>query len=148
MDRTQGSTNYNKNLLQTTGGDYGQDWINSEAKSLQQLGENEIKLRFLEKSLKSQRRLAQRQETTDSIDELNEKYKYDKNAVVSKKFPCKVGEYKYPNDEKEIPKSLYIRYNDEYGSKKPNELEMPGKYLFTQKNTSLSIILSLRNLTI
>ena len=126
MDQTN-SSSYNMNILQTTNMDYGQSWINSDAKSLRELGENEIKLRYLEKALKSQRRIAQKTETTQVDEEINEKYKYDKNALVSKKFPCKAEDYRYPNDAKEKPKSLYIRYNDEYGSKKPNELEMPGK---------------------
>ena len=125
MDKTNCSS-YNLNLLQTTTGDYGQNWISPEPQSLKELGENEIKLRYLEKALKSQRRIAQRQEITESIDETNEKYKYDKNAIVSKKFPCKASDYKYPNDEKDKPKTLYIRYNEEYGSRKPNDLEIPG----------------------
>jgi hypothetical protein len=129
MDKTNYSncSNYNPSLLKTTTMDYGQDWLNSDAKSLRELGENEIKLRYLEKALKSQRRINQKVEISSNIVETNnEKYKYDKNALVSKKFPCKAEEYRYPNDGKEKPKSLYIRYSEEYGSKKPNELEMPG----------------------
>jgi hypothetical protein len=134
MSRTGGSANANPlNNFQTTNLDYGQNWLVKDAKTLQELGDNDIKLRYLEKSLKSQRRLQQReltkqQEVAGQSDEMvNEKYKFDKNAVVAKKFPFKADEFHYPNDGKEKPKSLYIKYNDEYGSKKPNDLELPGK---------------------
>jgi hypothetical protein len=123
-----GDFNPNSNFMRTTNLDYGQDWLVNDAKTLQELGENEIKLRFLEKSLKSKRRIEQRQsqQVNDVDEELNLKYKFDKNAVVGRKFPFKADEFKYPNDGKEKPKSLYIKYNEEYGSKKPNDLELPG----------------------
>lgn len=121
-------SNFDKNL-KTTNFDYGQDWLVNDAKTLQELGENEIKLRYLQKSLKSRRKIEQRnlQNALQVDDDVNKKYKYDKNAVVGRKFPFKADEFKYPNDDKEKPKSLYIKYNDEYGNKKPNELELPGK---------------------
>ncbi len=128
----------NEELFKSTYLDYGQDWVVNDAKTLKELGENDIKLRYLEKSLKSKRRLEQRnsqksQEVIDqSANEANEKYKYDKNVVVSKKFPFKAEEFKYPNDEiNQKPKTLYIKYSDEIGSKKPNDLELPGinKYI-------------------
>jgi hypothetical protein len=141
-------SNNSMNNFQTTTNDYGQNWLVNDAKTLQELGDNDIKLRYLEKSLKSQRRLQQREmakqeqimyaqnlegeqaqdlQITQESQDVNEKYKFDKNAVVGRKFPFKADEFKYPNDGKEKPKSLYIKYNDEYGSKKPNDLELPGK---------------------
>ena len=66
----------------------------------------------------------------------NEKYKYDKNAIISKPFPFKASEFKYPNDGQEKPKSLYITTNDTYGKIKPNDLELPEKYF--PKNTSFT----------
>jgi hypothetical protein len=121
----------NSNFMKNTSLDYGQQWLVNEAKSLRELGDNDIKLRYLEKSLKSQRRILQRNaqrliSNTEDVN-VNEKYKFDKNAIVGRKFPFKAEEFKYPNDGKEKPKSLYIKYNDEYGSKKPNELELAGK---------------------
>ncbi len=124
------SNNFNKlNHFTTTTFDYGQDWLVDDAKTLQELGENEIKLKYLEKSLKSKRRLEQRktQQAAQVEEDVNEKYRFDKNAVVGRKFPFKADEFKYPNDGKDKPKSLYIKYNETYGSKKPNELELPGK---------------------
>ncbi len=125
----------NSSLMKNTSSDYGQSWIVNDAKTLRELGENDIKLRFLEKSLKSQRRILQRNAQSiinDNVDsnEVNLKYKFDKNAIVGRKFPFKAEEFKYPNDGKEKPKTLYIKYSDEYGSKKPNELELAGKIIF------------------
>jgi hypothetical protein len=119
-----------KNVMSSTSSDYGQEWLVSDAKTLHELGENEIKLRYLEKSYKSKRRIEQinSQKSQEIDQEVNEKYKYDKNAIVCKKFPFKADEFKYPNDEDTKPKTLYIKYNDEYGSKKPNDLELPGNY--------------------
>lgn len=113
----------------TVNSDYGQEWFTNEAKSFKELGENDLKLKYLEKSLKSMRRLEKRKENaTEEVDEINEKLKYDKNAVIAKKFPFKADEFKYPNEDRKEPTSLYITYNDEYGSKKPNQLELPGKF--------------------
>ena len=129
----------------TTNFDYGQNWVSdNDYLSLKQLGESSIKLHYLEKSLKSQRRLEQRQKNLikDNVvdDSVNEKYKYDKNAVVGKKFPFKADDFKYPNQEREKPKSLYIKYSDEYGKHMPNDLELPEKFFpinntFTKKFT-------------
>ena len=119
------------NFLKSTYTDYGQSWLVDDAKNLKELGENDLKIRYLEKSLKSLRRLEQNKNVTE-IDETNEKYKYDKNAIIGKKFPFTAEEFNYQNTEK--PKSLYIKYNDEYGSKSPNQLELPEKY-FPINNT-------------
>ena len=80
------------------------------------------------------------QESTPVVETNNEKYKYDKNAILSKPFPFKASEFKYPNDGQEKPKSLYITTNDTYGKIKPNDLELPEKYFprntkFTTSNT-------------
>jgi len=56
----------------------------------------------------------------------NEKYKFDKNAIVFKKFPFGADQFKYPNDGKPKPESLYIQSSNIIGSKKPNDLELPG----------------------
>jgi len=114
--------------LKTVNSDYGQEWFTNEAKSFKELGDNELKLRFLEKSLKSIRRLEKRKqvETEQLYEVLNEKLKYDKNAVIAKKFPFKADEFKYPMEDRKEPTSLYITYNDEYGSKRANQLELPG----------------------
>ena len=60
--------------------------------------------------------------------EVNEKYKYDKNAIIAKKFPFKASDFHYPNDGHEKPKSLYITTNENYGKQKPNDLELPDKW--------------------
>ena len=67
-------------------------------------------------------------------DDVNEKYKIDKNAIVGRKFPFTASQFKYPQDGKEQPKTFFRKYNDEYGSKKPNDLELPEKY-FPINNT-------------
>lgn len=143
-----------EHTFSTINSEYGQNWLTDDPKSFAELGENEIKLRYLEKSLKSKRRLEQMQkkkpEQEDNEDEINEKYKVDKNAVIARKFPFKADEFKYPNDDREKPKSLYIKNSDVYGSRKPNDLELPEKYQpinntftkefnqFTYKNFSLN----------
>ena len=116
--------------IKTNNFNYGQNYLSDKSKnSLKELGESAIKLHYLEKSLKSKRRLEQRQnQTIDKVDEeFNEKYKYDKNAVVSKKFPFKADEFKSYGDNLK-PKSLYVKYSEEYGKHKPNQLELPDKF--------------------
>ena len=81
-------------------------------------------------------RRRQQKEQEPVINTNNEKYKYDKNAIISKPFPFKASEFKYPNDGQEKPKSLYITTNDTYGKIKPNDLELPEK--FFPKNTSFT----------
>jgi len=121
--------------FKTVNSDYGQDWFNTEAKNLSELGDNELKLKRLEKSLKGMRRLEKRKQTeSEIIDEetkaLNEKLKYNKNAIIAKKFPFKADEFKYPNENRPEPTNLYITNNDIYGSQKPNQLELPGIFIF------------------
>ena len=125
-------TNITHHNFKTVNSDYGQEWMVNEAKSFKELGDNEIKLKYLEKSLKSKRRLEKRNENAveNVEDDLNEKLKYDKNAVIAKKFPFKAEEFKYPNDGNKEPTTLYITSNDKYGNKKPNQLELPGKIFF------------------
>lgn len=114
--------------IAATSSDYGQNWLVSNGRTFKDLGDNDLKIRFLEKSLKSKRRIEQRNANTLDVDEeLNEKYKYDKNAVIGRKFPFEAKEYRYPNDNKNKPKSLYLKSSEVYGAKKPNDLEMPGK---------------------
>lgn len=114
---------------------YGQTWISdSSMVTLKELGESAIKLHYLEKSFKSMRRLEQKTSHHTVDEDINEKYKYDKNAIIGKKFPFKAEDFKYPNQDSEKPKSLYIKYSDEYGKHKPNELELPDKY-FPINNT-------------
>ena len=63
--------------MQTTSEDYGQDWLVKDGKTLKELGEDEIKLKYLEKCYKSMRR-AERQGKAQGIEgiNVNEKYKY------------------------------------------------------------------------
>ena len=62
--------------MQTTSEDYGQDWLVKDGKTLKELGEDEIKLKYLEKCYKSMRR-AERQGKAQGIEgiNVNEKYK-------------------------------------------------------------------------
>lgn len=115
--------------MQTTSEDYGQDWLVKDGKTLKELGEDEIKLKYLEKCYKSMRR-AERQGKAQGVEgiNVNEKYKYDKNAIIARKFPFEAKQFHYPNDGQEKPKSLYITTNDTYGKVKPNDLELPEKY--------------------
>ncbi len=122
---------------------YGKTWIsNQEYVTLKELGESAIKLHYLEKSLKSKRRIDKKSLENQNIDEeINEKYKYDKNAIIGKKFPFKAEEFKYPNYNDEKQKSLYIKYSEEYGKHRPNNLELPDKYFpidntFTKRFTT------------
>lgn len=108
--------------------DYGQDWLVKEARTLKELGDTEIKLRYLEKCYKSLRRAEQQGIATGSESNVNEKYKYDKNAIIARKFPFEASQFKYPNDNQDKPKSLYITSNDSYGKHKPNDLELPEKF--------------------
>lgn len=115
-------------IMQTTYEDYGQGWLVNDGKTLKELGEDEIKLQYLEKMYKSIRR-AEKQAHHNEIDNnINEKLKYDKNAIIARKFPFEASQFKYPNDGQEKPKSLYITTNDTYGKLKPNDLELPEKY--------------------
>ena len=50
--------------------------------------------------------------------------------MVFKKFPFHADEFKYPHDGKTKPQSLYVKASSDYGSKKPNELELPGIVLY------------------
>ena len=115
--------------MQSTYEDYGQGWMVNDGKTLKELGDDEIKLKYLEKCYKSMRR-AEKMGKTNGIEaqNVNEKYKYDKNAIIARKFPFEAKQFHYPNDGQEKPKSLYITTNDTYGKIKPNDLELPEKY--------------------
>ena len=126
----------NNATYHTTYEDYGKGWLVNDEKSFEELGKDEVKLVYLEKCYKSMRRKEQMAQQQPVIDPNNEKYKYDKNAIISKSFPFKASEFKYPNDGQEKPKSLYITTNDVYGKIKPNDLELPEKYF--PKNTSFT----------
>lgn len=132
--------NGNSNFMRTTSLDYGQEYLISNAKTFKELGDNDIKLRYLEKSLKSKRKIEQKAKQAcidaenDVNADVNEKYKFDKNAIVGRKFPFTASQFKYPQDGKEQAKTFFRKYNDEYGSKKPNDLELPEKY-FPINNT-------------
>jgi len=96
-------------------------------KSFEELGKDEVNLEYLERYYKSMGRREQMGKEITS-DTNNKKYKYDKNTIISKPFPFKACEFKYPNDGQDKPKSLYITTNDTYGKIKPNDLELPEKY--------------------
>ena len=121
--------------MQTTYEDYGQGWLVNDGKTLKELGEDEIKLQYLERMYKSIRRAEkQANQVQDNNNNINDKYKYDKNAIIARKFPFEASQFKYPNDGQDKPKSLYITSNDTYGKIKPNDLELPEKY-FPINNT-------------
>ena len=127
--------NQNNAVYHTTNEDYGKGWLVNDEKSFEELGKDEVKLEYLERCYKSMRRREQMDKEL-TVDTNNEKYKYDKNAIISKPFPFKASEFKYPNDGQEKPKSLYITTNDTYGKIKPNDLELPEKYF--PKNTTFT----------
>ena len=121
-------------IYHTTYEDYGKGWLVDGQKTFEQLREDAIKLEYLEKCYKSKRRgQIQAMEkmmnpSFDNSSEVNEKYKFDKNAIIAKKFPFKASDFHYPNDGQEKPKSLYITTNENYGKQKPNDLELPDKW--------------------
>ena len=131
MAQTQGDAIYH-----STYEDYGKGWLVNDEKTFEELGKDEVKLAYLKKYYKSMRRNQQTDQQPVEVQTNNEKYKYDKNAIISKPFPFKASEFKYPNDGQEKPKSLYITTNDTYGKIKPNDLELPEKYF--PKNTSFT----------
>lgn len=57
-----------------------------------------------------------------------EKYKFDRNVVVPKKFPYKAEDYKYPEHGLNTGNVLYRTSNKDYGSKLPSEIEIPKSY--------------------
>ena len=121
-------------VYHTTYEDYGKGWLVDGQKTFEQLREDAIKLEYLEKCYKSRRRgeiqkmEAMMNPLSNNQNEVNEKYKYDKNAIIAKKFPFKASDFHYPNDGQEKPKSLYITTNENYGKQKPNDLELPDKW--------------------
>jgi hypothetical protein len=121
-------------IYHTTYEDYGKGWLVDGQKTFEQLREDAIKLEYLEKCYKSRRRgeiqkmEAMMNPLSNNQNEVNEKYKYDKNAIIAKKFPFKASDFHYPNDGQEKPKSLYITTNENYGKQKPNDLELPDKW--------------------
>ena len=126
---------FNDNAIyHTTYEDYGKGWLVDGQKTFEQLREDAIKLEYLEKCYKSRRRgeiqkmEAMMNPISQEQQEVNEKYKYDKNAIIAKKFPFKASDFHYPNDGHEKPKSLYITTNENYGKQKPNDLELPDKW--------------------
>ena len=129
------NANMDNAIYHTTYEDYGKGWLVNDEKSFEELGKDEVKLEYLEKCYKSMRR-REKMDNEPVINTNNEKYKYDKNAIISKPFPFKASEFKYPNDGQEKPKSLYITTNDTYGKIKPNDLELPEKYF--PKNTTFT----------
>ena len=123
------NANMDNAIYHTTYEDYGKDWLISNGKTLEELGEDEIKLQYLEKCYKSKRRAEKLSNQQTGHDEnINEKYKYDKNAIIAKKFPFTAADFHYPNQDKSKPKTLYITSNSTYGSIQPNDLELPEKF--------------------
>ena len=128
------NANIDNAIYHTTYEDYGKGWLVNDEKSFEELGKDEVKLEYLEKCYKSRRRgeiqkmEAMMNPLSNNQNEVNEKYKYDKNAIIAKKFPFKASDFHYPNDGHEKPKSLYITTNENYGKQKPNDLELPDKW--------------------
>jgi hypothetical protein len=120
--------------------DYGQDWLAEGERTLRELGENSLNLRYLEKSLKSKRRLEQRN-TRSTMGTGNEQAvegeteqtnKYDLNGGIVRKFPFKAEEFRYPNDSSQIAKTVYLKSSREYGNMKPNDMELPSNLINNQ----------------
>lgn len=128
-------TNAEQILKTSIYSDYGQDWIADGERTLQELGENSLNLRYLEKSLKSKRRLEQRNNSSTLNNqnkqviggEKEEINKYDLNGGIVRKFPFKAEEFKYPHDKGEIAKTVYLKSSFEYGNMKPCDMELPSK---------------------
>ena len=120
--------------------DYGQDWLAEGDRTLQELGENSLNLRYLEKSLKSKRRLEQRNTSstlgTENKEviygETEETNKYDLNGGIVRKFPFKAEEFRYPHDSSQIAKTVYLKSSIEYGNMKPSEMELPSNLFNNQ----------------
>ena len=65
----------------------------------------------------------------DNMDEIErEKYKFDRNVVVPKKFPVQAEQIHYPGLSQNTGSVLYRTSNRDYGSKPPSQLEIPTKY--------------------
>jgi hypothetical protein len=66
----------------------------------------------------------------DNLDELSKmRLKFNRNAILSRKFPVKPGQYKYPERglEKKI-NPLYMTNYMNYGRLLPSQFEIPDKY--------------------
>jgi len=64
------------------------------------------------------------------LDELSKmRLKFNRNAIVARKFPVKPGQYKYPERgiEKKI-NPLYMTNYMNYGRLLPSKFEIPDKY--------------------
>ena len=118
------NTNMDNAIYHTTYEDYGKGWLVNDEKSFEELGKDEVKLEYLEKCYKSMRRREQMDKEL-TVNTNNEKYKYDKNAIISKPFPFKASEFKYPNDGQEKPKSGEIIIS---GGMRINYLEQDPKF--------------------
>lgn len=57
-----------------------------------------------------------------------EKYKFDRNVVVPKKFPHDATDFKYPEHGLQTGNVLYRTSNRDYGSKLPSDIEVPTRY--------------------
>jgi hypothetical protein len=61
--------------------------------------------------------------------------KFNRNAVISKSFPVKEGEYKYPGRGLDkVPNPKYKTQSMMYGSLMPTNMEIPSKYYPTDNS--------------
>ncbi len=67
---------------------------------------------------------------TDILDDelAKEKYKFDRNAIVPKKFPNKAEDFKYPELGINVGNPVYLSANRDYGCLKPTAFEIPNRF--------------------
>ena len=82
------NANMDNAIYHTTYEDYGKGWLVNDEKTFEELGKDEVKLEYLERCYKSMRRREQMDKEM-TVDTNNEKYKYDKNAIISNHFHLK-----------------------------------------------------------
>ena len=86
---------FNDNAIyHTTYEDYGKDWLVSNGKTLEELGEDEIKLQYLEKCYKSKRR-AEKLSNQHFYEIINYKCNFGENWVFYFFYKCTILQQKF-----------------------------------------------------
>lgn len=76
----------------------------------------------------------------DNLSDLDRaRRKLDSNATVSKKFPFKPEQYKYPESALNIGNPLYMTANKDYGRLKPTEYEIHSRWYPRSNNFTDSV---------
>ena len=106
--------NHNKDdtIYHSTYEDYGKGWLTNEEKNFEELGKDQVKLQYLEKSYKSMMRKNDNinNQTVNTNNNIKiENNKNDKNRIIKEQYLIKKDEPKYPN----ISKSQDIFTNNE-----------------------------------